>query len=230
MPVKNYPNVDSSSFFVQFNKKLPIPCLKTSSDEKSYNQNNFFYLINKGSNIQTSNFSINEMQNKTSIIKKPFTNIEDEILLSLVKMYGPRKWQKISLQMKKLNYNRNGRQCRDRYYHYLDPHINIGNEWSQQEDELILDTVDKIGKKWKSMEKMFVGRTEVALRNRYNLLIRKKTKENKLNEKKSGINIIGQKCIQKDEGFPFNFEIFKEFEEDEFENSLIFNSNELYFN
>lgn len=81
--------------------------------------------------------------------------------------------------MQKSHFNKNIRQCRDRYYHYLDPNISTDICWSQSEDECLLNLVEKVGKKWKIMEKMFPGRTEVSLRNRYNLLLRKFNREQK---------------------------------------------------
>lgn len=189
-------------------------------------------------NKKESSFEIDQGNNNTIkplIIKKPFTNAEDETLLSLVKMYGPRKWQKISLLMKKLNFDRNGRQCRDRYFHYLDPSINIDQDWSSEEDSLLLDTVEKNGKRWKAMEKMFNGRTEVSLRNRYNLLIRKKVKES-IQPKNSDIkneideNFIDKSSIQKNNDLDFNFEIYMEGfnEEEDFENNVGLNSDDIF--
>lgn len=154
---------------------------------------------------------------KSFIAKNPFTKIEDKILISLVNVHGPRKWQKISLIMKKLNFNRNGRQCRDRYFHYLSPQINNDAEWSSDDDELLLKSVKEKGKKWKSFERLFKGRTEVSIRNRYNLLIRKEKKEIK---KKQKSNQITNKIENKKESDAelkndtndalFNFEMFND--------------------
>lgn len=115
--------------------------------------------------------------------KKAFTPEEDKLLLDLIKINGVGNWKKISLNMQKNNFHRNGRQCRDRYYHYLDPSIISCCDWTPEEDHLILKIVEEEGKKWKGMEKIFPGRTEVSLRNRYNLLIRKKSKEQRKESK-----------------------------------------------
>lgn len=126
--------------------------------------------------------------------KKPFSPEEDEVLLNLVETQGIGNWQKISIKMKNYNFDRNGRQCRDRYYHYLDPSIKMNCDWTPEEDSLILKYVEKKGKKWKGMEKNFPGRTEVSLRNRYNLLMRKKVKEQKKTGKKEKLSFDTKNC------------------------------------
>ena len=149
----------------------------------TYFSNKFNILSNNPNESQVGTDNKLKNQNKHIIIKKPFSDIEDEVLLSIINTYGPIKWQKISLIMKKLNFNRNGRQCRDRYFHYLNPKINNYAKWKIEEDKLLLETVIQRGKKWKYFENIFKGRTEVSLRNRYNLLLRKKSKEERKSKK-----------------------------------------------
>lgn len=86
--------------------------------------------------------------------------------------------------MKRNNYDRSVRQCRDRYCHYLDPSIKTDPKWNEDDDSLLLESVNQHGNKWKMMEQIFPGRTEVSIRNRYNLLIRK----SQCKEKKRFIN------------------------------------------
>lgn len=116
--------------------------------------------------------------------KNPFSVEEDKLILKLVKTIGENKWVDISKCMRKKHYNRNSRQCKDRYFHYLNPNINR-LMWTSEEDELLLEKVENEGKRWKRFESFFPGRTEVSLRNRYNLLIRKKDKNEKKKEKKT---------------------------------------------
>ncbi|KAK8875944.1 hypothetical protein M9Y10_006122 [Tritrichomonas musculus] len=93
--------------------------------------------------------------------------------------------------MRNHGYNRNARQCRDRYFHYLDYGINNDSDWTKEEDDLLIKKVEEEGKKWKRYERFFKGRTEVGLRNRYHILIRKKVKkEMKVHEK---IDILSDK-------------------------------------
>lgn len=112
--------------------------------------------------------SIIPIQNSnTSYKRSKFTAQEDRQLLILVEIYKF-NWKKISIEMK----NRSVRQCKERYYHYLSPNINK-NDWSHEEDVLLLSSVEKYGKKWKALESLFNNRTEVDIRNRFNILSRK---------------------------------------------------------
>ena len=125
----------------------------------------------------------NNISSNISPKRNLFTTEEDNLLLQLVKSFGTKNWQKISSEMKKHNIYRNGRQCRDRYYHYLNPNIDFKSKWTHEKDNLLLNTVQKQGTRWKIMERIFPGQTEVSLRNRYNLLKRKERKNQKQIEK-----------------------------------------------
>lgn len=106
--------------------------------------------------------------------RKCFTPDEDARLLLLINKYRY-NWKKISKEMK----NRSVRQCKERFHHYLSPNIKHDN-WTQEEDILLLKTVDSFGKRWKIFELIFKGRTEISIRNRYNVLIRKINKNSKI--------------------------------------------------
>lgn len=54
--------------------------------------------------------------------------------------------------------------------HYLSPSINH-EEWTNDEDFLLLSAVENIGKRWKLIEKVFKGRTEIDIRNRFYIII-----------------------------------------------------------
>ena len=181
-------------------------------------QNNFnmnFMCYPKSQNIENVPITENSIKfnnsSNTSSQKNHFTLEEDEFLLHLVKSIGIRNWQKISLEMKKNNIERNGRQCRDRYIHYLDPNINKNSKWTPEEDSLLIKSTQKHGKKWKVMEKIFPGRTEVSLRNRYNLLMRKERKEHMKIEKKQQ-----SKKDQKNNEFIYNTVLSNQMNENTF--------------
>lgn len=111
---------------------------------------------------------------RESYFRKCFTPDEDARLLLLINKYRY-NWKKISNEMK----NRSVRQCKERFHHYLSPNIKHDN-WTQEEDILLLKTVDSFGKRWKIFELIFKGRTEISIRNRYNVLIRKINKNSKI--------------------------------------------------
>ena len=104
--------------------------------------------------------------NKRKYYRKLFTFEEDTKLIFLVKKFKS-NWKKIAFEMK----NRSVRQCKERYFHYLSPDIRK-DDWTSEEDILLLSSVEKHGKKWKTLELFFKGRTEIDIRNRFNVLTR----------------------------------------------------------
>lgn len=104
---------------------------------------------------------------KIRVQRKLFTLEEDQKLIELVEKYKD-DWGKISSEMK----NRSVRQCKERYLHYLSPNI-IKRDWTPEEDMLLLFNIQKYGKAWKKLEILFPGRTEIDIRNRFNILFRR---------------------------------------------------------
>jgi hypothetical protein len=104
--------------------------------------------------------------------KHKFTADEDALLANLVLHNGVRDWAKIASLMK----TRNARQCRDRYNHFLNPTLDSG-AWTTKEDDLILMKHDEYGVKWHKIARFFENRSDIALRNRYNVLRRRRARQ-----------------------------------------------------
>ncbi|EAX86688.1 Myb-like DNA-binding domain containing protein [Trichomonas vaginalis G3] len=103
--------------------------------------------------------------------KALFTKKEDEKLIKLVKFYPKRKdinWKFISQQMG----NRTVRQCKERFFNYLDNKINR-SEFSPEENLFILQKVNEIGKKWTKISSLMKNRTDVAVKSQYKKLMRR---------------------------------------------------------
>ena len=101
-----------------------------------------------------------------------FSKEDDEQLIQLVQKFGT-NWKVIALNMR----NRNSRQCRERWMHYLDPQIN-NSPFSSSEDQLIISKFNEFGPKWVMITKFFHGRTDQQLKNRFQVLKRKGALEN----------------------------------------------------
>lgn len=164
------------------------PKSQTKQLSKEVLNNSLFNQINQNADNQIKlNDSLIHNERKEKIKKKAFSIQEDNYLISLVKQIGDNNWLEVSKMMKKMNYERSSRQCRDRYVHYLNPKLNNDLIWSSEEDDLLIHTVSKYGNKWKLMENIFPGRSEVALRNRYRKIQRKKNKEERNGKSKKNI-------------------------------------------
>ena len=100
--------------------------------------------------------------------KQKFSPDEDQRLIQLVSTYKA-DWKTIA---NLLGNNRNARQCRDRYVHYLSPTVNRG-PWTDEEDQLLMQKYAELGSKWGLMSQCFNNRTDVQLKNRFNLLNRR---------------------------------------------------------
>lgn len=160
------------------NSSISSALLMSQLNLATYSHNDISNLINA---------NVANIQHRKKYHRNPFSIEEDNLILSLVNLFGDNNWKLITKYVNQMDYERSSRQCKERYFHYLDPKINNSIEWTNDEDELLLHKVEKEGKKWKRFEIFFKGRTDVSLRNRYNLLIRRKNKNDKKTKKKNNI-------------------------------------------
>jgi hypothetical protein len=103
--------------------------------------------------------------------RQKFSPEEDERLRELVSVHGEQNWHLISAELG----NRRARPCKERWAHYLSPSV-MHSAWAPHEDKLLEEKVNELGRRWKVLEAYFPGRTDVNLKNRYNLLTRKRNK------------------------------------------------------
>ena len=108
---------------------------------------------------------------KDDLLHRKFTQSEDKLLLHLVNTYGDKSWQTISIMMG----NRTPRQCRERFKYYLKP-IAINREWTQEEDDLLMQKYTELGSKWAYISTFFDGRTDINIKNRFNKLKRQNSR------------------------------------------------------
>jgi hypothetical protein len=106
--------------------------------------------------------------------RSQFTPEEDAKLKVLVAEYNT-DWTQIALGMK----TRDPRQCRERWTNYLAPTI-AQPRWTRRLDQQLEECVAIHGRKWRVIQEHFPGKTDICLKNRYNLLARKHSRELKL--------------------------------------------------
>lgn len=117
--------------------------------------------------------------NQLTAPKVKFSRSEDDKLVSLIERLGTRDWETIAIEMK----NRTPRQCRDRWYNYLNPNI-TNQPWSEEEDKLLEKMHNKYGSRWTKIARYFKNRSANGVRNRFRLKARKL--------KDSGIELVAR--------------------------------------
>ncbi|XP_066924379.1 cell division cycle 5-related protein-like [Clytia hemisphaerica] len=94
-----------------------------------------------------------------------WSNTEDEILKAAVMKYGKNQWSRIA----SLLHKKSGKQCKARWYEWLDPSIKK-TEWSREEDEKLLHLAKLMPTQWRTIAPL-VGRTATQCLERYEYLL-----------------------------------------------------------
>lgn len=114
---------------------------------------------------------------KLGIGKKSWTDAEDKILAQIVAENGAQRWSNIASHLP----GRMGKQCRERWFNHLCPEVKKGS-WTEEEDRVIMESVQRFGTRWSQIVKMMPGRTDNAIKNRYNSAMRRQKRLQRLRE------------------------------------------------
>ena len=107
-------------------------------------------------------------------------------------------WLKISNEFNEfpfISQIRTPAHCQERWKNTLKTEYHRGN-WNAKDDEKILDFVMKFGTKWSKLAKMFNGRTEHNIKNRFFSILSREL-EKPIREIKRKINYRSQKVLGK---------------------------------
>jgi hypothetical protein len=103
------------------------------------------------------------------LVRGSWSPQEDKMIFEWVQENGVARWAELAAQLT----GRIGKQCRERYFNHLDPTIKK-EPWSSEEDRIVMEGVQKYGRKWVELARLLPGRTENSIKNRWNAALRKK--------------------------------------------------------
>ncbi|CAK65161.1 unnamed protein product (macronuclear) [Paramecium tetraurelia] len=116
------------------------------------------------------------LNNPNSENKKriPWSNREDSLLQSFVDMYASKKqgWKQISELLIQQGYERNPKDCRERYQNYLDSKFNK-TKLTEQEVDILFELIMKYGNKWTSIAEKLNHRTDQDVKNQFYAIVKK---------------------------------------------------------
>ncbi|TDH72294.1 uncharacterized protein CCR75_003442 [Bremia lactucae] len=92
-------------------------------------------------------------------------NTEDEILKAAVMKYGMNQWARVASLLSR----KSGKQCKARWYEWLDPSIKK-TEWSRDEEEKLLHLAKLMPSQWRTIAPI-VGRTAAQCMEHYERLL-----------------------------------------------------------
>ncbi|XP_057541031.1 transcription factor MYB35 [Amaranthus tricolor] len=123
---------------------------------------------------------------KANVKKGIWTPEEDAKILAYVSNHGVGNWTQVP---KKAGLNRCGKSCRLRWTNYLRPDLKH-EEFTEQEEQLIIQYHAAIGSRWSLIAKHLPGRTDNDVKNYWNTKLKKKLA-------KMGIDPVTHKPISK---------------------------------
>jgi hypothetical protein len=121
------------------------------------------------------------------LTKGTFTREEDQVIRSFVQENGTRSWPKITRALP----HRTPKQCRERWFNNLDPSV-VKDPWTCEEDRRIFEAYIANGPKWSVIAHELPGRTDNAIKNRWNASISKR-----LRIVENGEQILGPSKVRK---------------------------------
>jgi hypothetical protein len=115
------------------------------------------------------------------LAKGPFTVEEDRIIAEYAERNGPQNWPGLAQILPQ----RSPKQCRERWCNHLNPAVS-NSAWTLDEDRIIFEHYERLGPKWSIIAHSLPGRTDNAVKNRWNSSISKRIRLDELGRRGIG--------------------------------------------
>ncbi|KAG5607766.1 hypothetical protein H5410_029258 [Solanum commersonii] len=125
---------------------------------------------------------------KMGLKKGPWTQEEDQILITFIQKYGHENWRALPKQAGLL---RCGKSCRLRWTNYLRPDIKRGN-FSEEEEQIIIKLHRLLGNRWSAIASRLPGRTDNEIKNFWHTHLKKRLELKHHNDLPSTITNVSQ--------------------------------------
>jgi hypothetical protein len=142
---------------------------------------------------------MNPIPRRDGNVRKKFSECEDAMLIWLVSQFGSLGWEEISRRMP----NRNARQCRERWKHYLSVGF-TDRPWTKTEDDLLLEKHAEYGPRWTKLSTFFHKRSDIQVKNRCLKLIKRREAADESEKKEKPANSDSKDVEQAVRGLIFD--------------------------